>query len=373
MAILLGLVLSARPLGAVSSVEIKEVRVKPATFLPSLGGKVEYSIRVTASGTLTASMLDRDGFVVRTLTSRKRVKAGPLQLIWDGRDDKGNVVPDEAYSALLELETPRGKATYFPANRFGEMFEVTPLSYSRQDAAVVFELPRPSRVHMQAGQAVLDEGLGRNVGPVLKTILNREPRPAGRVVATWNGLDESGRLLVPSLPHFVIGIACTPLPENSVIATGNRDRAFVDYVGLRRGVSRITTVRKEKNHHVGLATEDDFSPSLEVSVRGGTKTPDGCWAVPGTDVTLALAVKAPSWSRFSSHPGKVLVFNGVLPVREVRAEGASKGVQISVPEVRSEPTVLAVNWTSDYGPTALGSICIAGTEPAESDRKDDRK
>ncbi len=341
-----------------SSVEIREIRVKPATFLPSLGGKVEYSFRVTASGSLTASVLDRDGFVVRSLISRRRVKAGPVKLAWDGRDDGGNVVPDEAYSVLVELEAPKGKAIYFPANQFGDMFEVPPLSYSRQDAAVVFELPRPSRVHMQAGQAVLDESLGRNVGPVLKTILNREPKPAGRVVATWNGLDESGRLMVSGLPHFVIGIACTPLPENSVIATGNRDRAFVDYVRTRRGVSRITTIQKERHHHVGLATEDDFSPSLEVRVHGGTQTPEGCWAVPGTDVTLALVVMAPSWSRFSSHPGKVLIFNGVRLLGEVSAKAASQPVRISLPEVPSGPTTLIVNWASEFGPTAPGSTCV---------------
>ncbi len=338
--------------------------MKPATFLPALGEKVEFSLRLLASGRLSASVLDRDGYVVRSLTSKKQANAGRVALVWDGRDNQGAIVPDEAYSLLLELETSRSKELYFPANQFGEMYEIAVQSYSRRDATVAFELPRASRVHMQAGQAVPDLRLGRNVGPVLKTILNREPKPAGRVLATWNGLDVSGKLMVPDLPHFVIGIACTPLPENSVIATGNRSKAFIDYVSERKGSSRITASPKHRHHHVGLSTEDDLSPSLEVGIRDGAQTPDGCWTFSGTDVALALKVNGPSWSRFSSHPGKVLVFLGVKKIGEVLAKGASQDVRVTLPAISAEPANLVVNWVSDLGPTAPGIACLG---PAEGD------
>lgn len=354
---------SAAPASVELNRLIKDVRVKPATFLPTLGEKVEFSLRLVASGRLSASVLDRDGYVVRILASKKQAKAGRLALTWDGRNNEGAIVPDEAYSLLLELETTKSKELYFPANQFGEMYEVAAQSYSRRDAAVAFELPRASRVHMQAGQAVPDPDLGRNVGPVLKTILNREPKPAGRVLATWNGLDESGTVMVPNLPHFVIGIACTPLPENSVIATGNRSKAFIDYVSERKGSSRITASPEHRHHHLGLSTEDDLSPVVSVAVREGVRGGNNCWLVTGQTMTLSVELKGPTASSLRTHPGRVFVFRGVEKIADVDASVAIAGIKIEFPKPLTETTHLVVNWASEYGPTAPGVFCV---EPART-------
>ena len=75
---------------------------------------------------------------------------------------------------------------------------------------------------MQAGTVQTDSKRGKATGPVLKTIVNREPRPTGPVIETWLGLDESGSFYVPDLRGFSVSVAATSLPENALISVGNQ-------------------------------------------------------------------------------------------------------------------------------------------------------
>lgn len=343
---------------------ISNVNVSPPFFNPSLGQGVSIAFKTTTPGTLTVTVLDRDGFPIRKLPPIS-VAAAEQKVAWDGRDDKGGVVPDEAYSLQIELTSKEGKATYFPANTVPEMFDVPPKYYDRREATILYELPVASRVHVQAGQAVFDPALEKNTGPVLKTVVNRQPRAAGRVVEHWNGFDETGAVFVPALPHFVIGIACTPLPENSVIATGNRQRTFLTYVQTRQGTSLITVKPHHDHHHAGLTTLDDLSPSVTVAVRNGIRMgAGGCWGVPGTSVQLDVDVSGPTARHFRAQPGKLFYFDGTRRLKVVPASLEANWTELTVELAPGEKKILAVNWTSDYGPSAPGIVCIERTRIA---------
>ncbi len=186
------------------------------------------SFSIGASGSLTFQILDRDGFLTRKLVSETPVRKGKLSFEWNGRDDRGETVPDEAYSVKIDLTTGRKVNTYFPANAVGEELAVQPTYYDRRGAILAYKLPKASRVHIQAGTARIDPKTKEARGPVLKTIVNREPRVGGSIVESWAGMDEGGTIRVSDLPNFVIAIAASALPENSVIAVGNRTARFLD-------------------------------------------------------------------------------------------------------------------------------------------------
>ncbi len=59
---------------------------------------------------MTVRILDRDGFVVRTIASGGEITPGKVGYTWDGRDDSGQVVTDEAYSLRIVLNTPDSTA-----------------------------------------------------------------------------------------------------------------------------------------------------------------------------------------------------------------------------------------------------------------------
>ena len=88
---------------------------------------------------------------------------------------------------------------------------------------------------MQAGIAPVDSKTGKRSGPVLKTLVNREPRPARAVIQNWNGLDETGSYYIPDLPGFAMSVAATSLPENAILAVGNSTVTFLERARRRTG------------------------------------------------------------------------------------------------------------------------------------------
>src|SRR5712692_317884 len=127
------------------------------------------SFDLAQAGKLTVLILDRDGYLVRKLVMGKAIEKGKLALEWNGRDDGGEVVPDEAYSLRIELLHHGGKpAIYFPANAGEEDLKAVTNYYGRQNGVLSYKLPKPARVHIQAGTAVVDRRSGEATGPVLR-------------------------------------------------------------------------------------------------------------------------------------------------------------------------------------------------------------
>jgi flagellar hook assembly protein FlgD len=82
---------------------LSDVSVSPSFFNPTLGQKQSIRAHAARSGTLVVEILDRDRTAIRTLEPL-RVAAGEVTAIWDGKDQGGKVVPDEAYD--LHLRPP---------------------------------------------------------------------------------------------------------------------------------------------------------------------------------------------------------------------------------------------------------------------------
>jgi flagellar hook assembly protein FlgD len=305
---------------------IRQVSVTRASVNPSSGEMLTLHVFLRGATRLSVQVIDRDGFVIRAFPATNGV-AGDNAVVWDGRDDAGEVVPDEAYSFHVVV----GVDEYFPAARDAGMLVVEPLAYSRTTATLTYALKAPSRIHVQAGTVRGTEG------PVLKTIVDREPRGAGTVAEHWNGFDESGSLYVPDLPGFAVAIAATPLPENSVITFGNRRRAFLEYAARRRGQS-LFRHRPRGAHHAGLDVFNDVAPALTLLPQGVRR--------------LQLRVTGPTADAFAHQPGKIFVFVDSKLVTTREAAIANQSFEIPLRDDHEH--VVAVNWRSDYGPVAVG-------------------
>ena len=340
---------------AASPPTIRDVGVDPLFFNATAGQFTTITFHASVAGIATVTILDRDRHPVCTLPPRN-VTPGLVSFTWDGHDDAGSVVPDEAWNLRVEL----AGQTYDPSLNFHPVEEdPQPRSYSRTDGILAYKLARPARVHIEAGQATRNPATGRNEGPILKTIVNREPRAAGAVVEKWNGFDESGTIRVSDLPHFVISVLATSLPDNSIITRGNREQSFLDYV--RRHHPAAAVVAKKRTapvaHHAGLNAFEDRSPSLRV-------TPSAEWDaearayVGGGTVGLQVKVDGPSAAHFNAQPGRVSVY--VDEARVLTREHPSSPLTLSIPAERLAPGEhrIAVNWGSDYGPSATSSFLL---------------
>src|SRR5258708_6652987 len=222
---------------------IRSVAVDHHSLNVAAGETVTVAIDFARRGLTTIVIIDRDGYPVRILAKAQAVD-GFLSLGWDGRDDGGQLVADEAYSFKIDWLGAEGVDTYFPANTVQPIAAIEPRSYSRRSATLSYMLPRPSRVHIQAGTAAIDQKTKKPTGAVMKTIVNREPRIGGTIAEHWTGFDESGFIFIPDLEDFVVAIAASPLPENSIITFGNRARGSVQKSASRRGSSPSTSAEQ---------------------------------------------------------------------------------------------------------------------------------
>ncbi len=68
---------------------------------------------------------------------------------------------------------------------------------------------------------------------MLRSIQNWAPRPAGKNVQRWNGLDENKVVDILSLPNFGISISAFNLPDFTIITTGNNYLDYPTYYALR--------------------------------------------------------------------------------------------------------------------------------------------
>jgi hypothetical protein len=346
--------------GKAEASAIEGVKLSRPFFNPNVGQTVRIDFRLRRDGLLTVQLLDRDGFIVRHLARAAVAKNGPASFTWDGRDDHETVVPDEAYSLKIDLVVGRDHETYFPGNAPGEEVKVTANYYDRRSGVLSYRLDRPTRVHIQAGLAGMNAKTGKREGPVLKTIANREPRPAGAVVENWNGFDESGSFHVPSLPNFAVAVAATALPENAILTTGNRKEQFLVRAKRRTGRSLFTFSVEDHHHHQGLSTLDDVAPKLRVRPLNAVwSRSERKWTTKAKALKVVADLEGPSAESFARQPGELVVFVNQRRVNEILRPSRGSHFEVELPRSHGEAEIISFNWVSAYGPVAVNNLRIS--------------
>lgn len=306
---------------------------------------------------LAVTIVDRDGYAVRQLPQRQVVSPGPVSVEWDGRDDQHVIVADEAFSPRVVLRTDSGEYVHFSAAEEVEMISQTPQSYDRRNGVLRYTLQSPARVHVQAGASEVSAATGATDGPVLKTVVNRSPRPAGSIIETWNGYDESGTIYVPELRNFVIAIAATPLPAGSVITTGNRTETFLATVPRRRGESLLPR-RHVSHHHAGLTAMEDVAPALVTTARDAVwSAADRAWITSAGRVDVDVRLSGANAAQFGALKAQVMVFIDQRKVAVVPVSGDPMRIPLTLPSDRPE-SVVAINWVTDHGPVAVTAFKV---------------
>lgn len=196
---------------------IADVALDRTAFNPSAGEHVSLSFRLAPAGAPAEVLIyDPDGGLIRRLDSTTDTTTGEAKVTWDGRDDRGGIVPDEAYGFVIEAP---GSAVYDPLTFSGG--EVADITEASIDAIgnIAYKLPAPARVLIR---------LGVHDGPMYRTLVDWRPRPAGSLVESWDGFDEQGLLRVRDHPDFKVLLTYVTLPETTVITHGHQLKTYRD-------------------------------------------------------------------------------------------------------------------------------------------------
>ncbi len=193
---------------------IEDVRIDRVVLTP--GEQAHISFLLTDDASVSLFIYNPDFAAVRTLLSNQSNKAGTLSVAWDGADDSGRPVPDEAYMVgIVATGTDGGKTVYDPTAYSGgkelnltmETVEVSNGVYN-----LYYSLSQPARVSLRAGI---------HQGPLLKTIIDWQPQPPGDYLVTWDGHDDAGRVKVMDVAGALLDIRGFSLPEGTIIVRGN--------------------------------------------------------------------------------------------------------------------------------------------------------
>jgi len=351
---------------------IQSVKVAKPFFNPTVGQTIGIELEVGSPGALSILVLDRDGYPVRRLVSAQAVQTGRVGFDWNGRDDHGEIVPDEAYSLKVDLAGDGWTSTYFPAAAPSSEVRVEIRGYDRRNGILSYKLAAPARVHAQAGVSWPNEKTRAPEGPVMKTIANREPRPAGAVVENWDGFDETAVTYLPDLPHFAVAVAASALPENSLIVVGNESSRFVDAVAKRTGASLLPALTGgDHGHHKGLGTLDDVAPSLRLAPSNARWSAESkTWMVSDARISGSASLAGPSSANFARQPGQLEIYVDSRQVQTIRSpkDGMTFSVPIDGPAAGSHLVVF--NWSSDYGPVAVSAIRVERGASKQAVRND---
>ena len=225
------LLLTAAALGATATkprLTVSNLRVSPPSLNPTKGERATIEVNLSAPARLSARVLGPDHQILRTIQTPDPVGPGNATLTWDGRDDEGAIVPNEAYYFLLVATGAGGQQAVLDPLRIagGERFDIARGRWEPTKSKLHYFLPEAGRVLVR---------VGLHDGPLLRTLVNWEPRTKGAVVETWDGKDPSGQVNVGHIPNLKFVVTGFYLPAGSVITRGN---GRMDYAAYRQARDR---------------------------------------------------------------------------------------------------------------------------------------
>ena len=210
---IIGALLLGLPLLAWGQVSLQ--RMSAGELSSASGGQVTYTVRTDRPGNLSVEVLTGDGDVVRRLVS-SQTAAGDHQLRWDGKDEAGLPVPNEAYCVRAVLVSGESRAEDAPCSRTGgEVLSGIAPSLS-PTGDITYTLERPARVLIRVGV--------KN-GAMLRSLAVWRPRPAGRNLQRWNGFDDAG-LVDLRTDRLALLVTAFRLPDFTVITTGQDELEY---------------------------------------------------------------------------------------------------------------------------------------------------
>lgn len=225
--IFLGCATTPKPEGVPSKIEpvpftISEVKIDRKEFNPTNREAVTISYRISKPTKAIIKIFDPDMCLVRDLIAESTGDLSINEVVWDGKDLEGNVVPDEAYFFTVEAMDYQGNFTFYDPTTIsgGEPF-ILEVNFDREKNKVFYQLVKDARVKIMAG---ISSG-----GPLLKNILNWSPLLSGDNDEIWDGKDEAGAIDAVSQNGYLLTAEAISLPENSIITHGNTDYDYFIY------------------------------------------------------------------------------------------------------------------------------------------------
>jgi subtilisin family serine protease/flagellar hook assembly protein FlgD len=158
-------------------------------------GSNQYTSSLQAGEDLnvTAYVVDRKGAKVKSLLANRTVHRGTLTLNWDGKNDKGQDVPEGSYQVVTDVKDAAGNRQTLRSAWFSFEDWRVPTVQAASNVTVNLSTKRPLVVPYtlsKAGQVTIDISQGTTL---VAELARDEAKAAGNDSFTWSVKDASGQ------------------------------------------------------------------------------------------------------------------------------------------------------------------------------------
>lgn len=234
-------------------------RYEKHEFSPILGEYFNIPIKINKKCDIKISIYTPDNNLIRVL-QKKMDKKGNYNIKWDGKDTKGVVVPNEAYSIKVDAFNKEKNQTLDFRATGGEIIKNLNTAIDEQ-GNINYILDKPSRVLIRAGI---------KSGPMLRTINNWIPKNSGKIRQKWNMKDDDDIIDMRNL-DFGISVSAFALPKKSIITQNNKKLEYFDYIKNNNFTCKIKNLKIENeatiSQHAKKCRIEEKNPKLKIQIN----------------------------------------------------------------------------------------------------------
>ena len=208
----------------VSASDISFLPYKKNEFSPVLKEQIAINYALVKKGSVQAEIYTPDGLLIRTLSSDGVVQKGEHSLQWDGKDEKGIVVPDEAYNVVLKAKIGTKQEVVDPRTTSGGIVQRNLHPKVNDQGKITYTLPTPSRVLIR---------LGIEHGAMLRSVINWIPKNSGKNMQFWDEYDQDHLIKILGRKDFKIIFSAFSLADFTILTTGN-NLSYFQYAHMQK-------------------------------------------------------------------------------------------------------------------------------------------
>lgn len=144
-------------LSAVQAVQsgslISQISVSKSSFNPSQKEEVGLSLHLSEKAKVDVHVYDADWGLVKVLAKAEEFAGGAQTFIWDGKDDQGAVVPDEAYFFTIAATDAQGNQDVYDPVAFsgGVTHDIVDADINEESQTINYQMPEIGRVMIRVG------------------------------------------------------------------------------------------------------------------------------------------------------------------------------------------------------------------------------
>jgi hypothetical protein len=208
---------------------VEMIPYKNSEFAPSLKESFPIEFELKKDAKVEIDIYTPDNNLIRTITS-KSLKRGKQKIVWDGKDNNGTIVPNEAYNIVLKAD----KEILDFRKTGGTVVKDLKRNIDRQ-GRISYKLSKPSRVLIR---------VGIENGAMLKVVSNWTPKNRGKVLQRWSMRDIDNIVDISTLKYGV-SISAFELPDYAIITTNNKKENYTTYFQRKNFSCSNTPIKKQ--------------------------------------------------------------------------------------------------------------------------------